>query len=297
MFNLGIKQIIINSDAVVTEVLRTLGGGTPTTGDAGNSIVIEGYGTFIVPLVADIHANNFSQVAIPAALGIYDYAAPIPAAVGNIFDVRVYIKSERTLGELWSYNTDFQTFQVRTTAATAADFVDKLVAGQIAGFNDKIMKFSDNGDNFKITFQPGYEGVEVFKVTVTEYAEASSNVLSSEVPLVQNSIDTAPEVGTNTGKVLEAEVRNATFENIDPYGIAFGGNSAVDVRALYTEYHWVTAEDHEAGWEPHEMLGYGDANTTNAYAPRQYSAFCNEASATAAGGLINALVVGGGITA
>jgi hypothetical protein len=81
--------------------------------------------------------------------------------------------------------------------------------------------------------------------------------------------------------MIEAEVRNATFENIDPYGVAFGGNSSVDVRGMYTEVHWVTTLDSN-GWEPHAMLGFGDANTTTNYAPRQYSAFVNEASAAAA---------------
>ena len=43
--------------------------------------------------------------------------------------------------------------------------------------------------------------------------------------------------------------------------------------------------------EPHEMLGFGDANTETTYAKRKYIAFCNEASAAAAITSISKLAV------
>ena len=66
-------------------------------------------------------------------------------------------------------------------------------------------------------------------------------------------------IGINTGKQIEAEVRNATFDNIDPYGIHFGGNDqGVDVRGLYTSFIFETVDDHMAGWAPHIYVNSAD---------------------------------------
>jgi hypothetical protein len=60
-------------------------------------------------------------------------------------------------------------------------------------------------------------------------------------------------------------VQNSTGENLDPYG-SRGGNDTVDVRGKYTEITWSSAAgDVSQGWAPHEMLGYGDANTETRY--------------------------------
>ena len=87
---------------------------------------------------------------------------------------------------------------------------------------------------------------------------------------------TEPNEGVNLGKQIEAEVRNATYDNIDPYGIQSGGNSqGVDVRGTYTEVHWSSAAPLNE-FEPHAMTGYGDANTETVHGATDQSVYCNE---------------------
>jgi hypothetical protein len=69
-----------------------------------------------------------------------------------------------------------------------------------------------------------------------------------------------PSEGVGLGRHIEESVQNSTGENLDPYG-SRGGNDTVD-RGKYTEITWSSAAgDVSPGWAPHEMLGYGDANT------------------------------------
>lgn len=298
MFDLGIKQIIINSDSVVTEELRTAGGGTPTTGDSGNTVKVEGFGSFIVPLVADADATNFVTAAVAPALGVYTATmAAGKVVVGDVIDVRVYTNGPRVIGELWPYNTNSFIFQAVITVND--EIGSALIAGQNGnGIANTVLEFAAGANELapKINVLAGYEGVAVEKVTYTMAGDSYANVADAMEQPLTVATTTAANEGLNTGRMLEAEVRNAIFENIDPYGVSFGGNSAVDVRGMYTEIHWSTAADTN-GWEPHAMLGFGDANTTTNYAPRQYSAFCNEVSATGAITLLTALSAGGAITA
>jgi hypothetical protein len=61
------------------------------------------------------------------------------------------------------------------------------------------------------------------------------------------------------------------------------GNDTVDVRGKYTEITWSSAAgDVSQDGLPHEMLGYGDANTETRYGNVMFSAYMNEASAAAA---------------
>ena len=90
--------------------------------------------------------------------------------------------------------------------------------------------------------------------------------------------------GAGQGKQIEAEVRNATWDNVDPYGIQFGGNTAVDVRGKYSTYYFETIAKLN-GWEPHDMLGYGDANTETMYGPVKFVVFINELATGAMGKL------------
>lgn len=276
MFDLGIKQIIINSDAVVTE---TAGSGS---GNPAASIVVDGFGTFSTsPAGAD--NGGFVTTATAPALGVYTATMAAGKVVaGDVIDVRVYTNGPRVIGELWPYNTNSFIFQAVIT--TDDEIGSALIAGQNGlDIANTVIEFAAGANELApvINVLAGYEGVEVQKVTYTMAGESYANVADSMEQPLTVATTTAASEGLNTGRMLEAEVRNAIFENIDSYGIAFGGNSAVDVRGMYTEIHWVTELDSN-GWEPHAMLGFGDANTTTNYAPRQYSAFCNEASATAA---------------
>ena len=280
MFDLGIKQIVINSNSVVTETAGVSPGGGKKVPAA--SIKIDGFGTFSTSPTGAVD-GGFVTPAVAPALGAYTVTLGAGKVVaGDVIDVRVYTDGARILGELWPYNYNSFIFQ----AVVAED--DKIGSVLVAGQNgldiqQKVVQFSAGANELSPVLKvlAGYEGVAVKKVTYTKAGESYSNVADAmEIPLTLAQT-TAPSEGLNTGRMIEAEVRNAVFENIDPYGVAFGGNSAVDVRGMYTEIHWVTVLDGN-GWEPHAMLGFGDANTTTTYAPRQYSAFVNEASAGAA---------------
>lgn len=289
MFNLGIKQIVINSSSVVTETAGVNPGKGKTAPAA--SIKIDGFGTFSTsPTGAD--DGGFVTPAVAPALGAYTVTFGAGKVVeGDVIDVRVYTDGARILGELWPYNYNSFIFQ----AVVAKD--DKIGSALVAGQNgldiqQKVVQFSAGANELAPVLKvlAGYEGVAVKKVTYTKAGESYSNDADSmEIPLTLVQT-TAPSEGLNTGRMIEAEVRNAIFENIDPYGVSFGGNSAVDVRGMYTEIHWATLLDGN-GWEPHEMLGRADVNTTATYAARHYSAFVNEASAAAAITILKKLAV------
>jgi hypothetical protein len=69
--------------------------------------------------------------------------------------------------------------------------------------------------------------------------------------------------------------------NLDPME-AEVETSPVDVRGKYTEITWSSAAGcFSRGMAPHEMLGYGDANTETRYGNAMFSAYMNEASAAA----------------
>jgi hypothetical protein len=100
-----------------------------------------------------------------------------------------------------------------------------------------------------------------------------------------------PSEGVGLGRHIEESVQNSTGENLDPYG-SRGGNDTVD-RGKYTEITWSSAAgDVSPGWAPHEMLGYGDANTETRYGNVMFSAYMNEASAAAAIVILSKLVTG-----
>ena len=76
MFNLGYKQIVVNSDAVITASGAT----------AGDTIEIEGFGTFPLVLVADV-IDGFSADGVAAALGIYQLVGPASGQLTHILQV------------------------------------------------------------------------------------------------------------------------------------------------------------------------------------------------------------------
>lgn len=277
MFNLGFKQIVINSDAVVVETLSSSGA---ASGDP-LEVAIEGFGTFYT---GPGNEGGTSTAPVAPVLGTgtitFDTSA---AAVGDVLDVRITLKgAPRILSEIFSggngsYGDSGQVLAYQTMPLTAVSTGGvALAAAIIPDFNDKILTFVGAADVATYTFGAGYEGLNIAKV---------------EVLLVKAYAD-VPTTGTNTGtegigqgKQVEAEVRNATFDNIDPYGVQFGGNSAVDVRGQYQTIYWKTANDtiigdptfvdQTSGWKNHDHLGYGDANTDATYNPREYIAYVN----------------------
>lgn len=279
MFDLGYKQVVINSDSVVTAINED--GSAPATDSAADTILIEGFGKF----TRDVATDNTSDVSVPAALG----AGAITFATNTDFgglavDVTITLAgAPRILSEIFSGGTgdsgQVLVFQTLPVATAGDDIGAKLVSSIIAGFNDKILTFSGTG---AYEFAEGYEGLNIARV---EIAAAQTVV----VPAF--TITTTGTEGYGNGKQVEAEVRNATSDNISPYGVQFGGNTAVDVRGKYKTISWSmpsTAASATAGWEPHANLGYGDAQTTTTYGGVKYIAFVNE-QATGAIALIDSI--------
>lgn len=278
MFNLGTKQVVLNSDANVTE-------SAPVSGQKG-VISIAGFGQFQIPTVAEAQARvGAKTVSSLAVAGVYTITTAALNATKS-YDLVLGIRSPRKLSNIFT-DGDVWTFQSKPgSTAPGTAFAN----GQIEGFNTNILKFSGTND-IVITFQPGYEGVYIESVALRD--------VSTETPItVATAITTAPTEGIGLGRHIEEEVQNATGANIDPFG-SRGGNETVDIRGRYTEISWtaVAEDDDSPGWAPHEMLGYGDANTTAAYGPRSFAAYVNENSAAATIVILNKLVAGQAIPA
>lgn len=268
MFNLGTKQIVLNSNSNVTE--------------AGGVISIAGFGTFTIPTAAAAGARVGAVTASkPAVAGVYTITPVTAYDDSKTYDIVVGIRSERVLSNIFS-DGDSWTFQSK---AGSTNIGGAFAAGQIKGFNDQIVKFSGT-TTLVATLQAGYEGVSIESIEIRDVATGVSQKFSW-------AITTAPSEGLGLGRHIEEEVQNSTGENLDPYG-SRGGNETVDVRGKYTEITWtcVAEDDDSPGWAPHEMLGYGDANTTSSYAPRSFSAYVNEGSAAAAITMLSKLVSG-----
>lgn len=276
MFNLGTKQVVINSSSNVTE--------QPSAAGLPGVITIAGFGSFTIPTPASAATRGGKvSVAVSAVAGVYTITATTATPATKSYDLVLGLRSSRMVSEIFT-DGDVFTFQ---SVKGAANLGSAFAGGQIAGFNDKILKFSGT-TSIVITFQPGYEGVVIESVALRE--SAADDV---DVPITSAVTTTAPYEGHGLGRHIEEEVQNATFENLDPYG-SKRGNETVDVRGKYTEVYWlcIAEDDDSPGWAPHHFLGYGDVNTDTVYGPRAFTAYVNEASGAAAIALLNKLVVG-----
>ena len=281
MFKTGFKQIVLNSDPGFQGVDIATGviGGAPAT---GTGIQIPGFATI---------SSDWAGVTEPIIVtgmqpqaGIFsidfDTLAKAPVA-GDVVDVILKISAEsfRALSEMFSYG-ELKLISARITnpAAMAADFVNAWKAWNLDGdefFSRNIFDLEvGTGNVLRIVIKKGYEGYQL--------QDALFTIVSDENPKQERMSYATPldsNMGINSGKEIETEVRNAQFENIDPYGIHFGGNDQnVDVRGVYNSYHFTTDKDQEKGWEPHAGLGYGDANTETTYVPRDYIVYALQGS-------------------
>lgn len=288
MFKLPIKEIVINSSSVVNAYAAAdVSHATPLAATAvveGDTVVIDGFGQFLVPALVEDAADpafGFITPAVDAVAGVFDITPPATVAIGEVWDLRLtFTQGPRVLSEIWSYG-EKRTFQGGAiAAATAAGWVDAFVAAQTVNpeyfGEEQVLEFSNVADKLRVTFKPGYEGLGIRLARTVE----ANDTTGLDTTLVIATV-AEPSEGVNLGKQIEAEVRNATFDNIDPYGIQLGGNAqGVDVRGKYTEIHWTSVAPMN-GFEPHSMTGYGDANTETNHAPTEQSAYCNEVSVSA----------------
>ena len=278
MFNLGFKQIVINSNSVVKAYTAAdTSFATPVIGAAvveGSIVKIDGFGSFVVPaLVEDaaVPAFGTTTVSSPAAVGIYT-AVIAGFDSAKKYDIELKAKNARDVAGIYTgHSGDIWTFQT----GAGASFGLAAAAGQIAGFNDNLVKFSASGADLVITFQAGLEGMTLESLEVLE------SVAEVSMPITSIAITQAPSYGVGLGKMIEEEVMNSTGANLDPYGFPVGGKDGpVDVRGTYTEVYWKSAAPMN-GFEPHAMTGYGDANTETNHVGTEQIAYLNDASVSA----------------
>jgi len=258
MFKTGFKQVVLNSDPGMFQA----DGKTDVAKDS--SLMVPGFGVFQAGQKVTATAGK------KAVAGEYSFDLPTTFKKGDIVDVMLDFSAEalRFLPEMFSYR---EKKVISAKIVDPAKPAEAFKAAFDAIVEDEFFSkgvFSVDGSAAKVTIKmaKGYEGYELVKASVV--------VASDERPVaefVDITTVTEASIGINTGKEIETDVRNAFFENIDPYGIHFGGNDQhVDVRGLYNSYQFSTLEDQEKGWAPHAGLGYGDANTETSYIPRDY---------------------------
>lgn len=276
MFKTGFKQIVLNSDPGIMGV--TISDGAHVADPATTTgVFIPGFVT-----IGDEWSNMVNASATDGAAAMAGvYTITLTAGdytVGDVADLKVGVSAEavRMFPDIFSY-TEIKLLSAKVADVTKVAEAIAAVAVKNQGdeyFKSNVFEVTGTGNVLTITFKKGYEGIEVKQaqtvVAVTKIVAGLPNGAVT-VGAAVVATGTAASIGINTGKQIEAEVRNGFFENIDPYGVHFGGNDqGVDVRGLYKAYIFSTAKDQELGWEPHAGLGYGDANTETAYVARDY---------------------------
>ena len=265
MFNLGIKEIIINHEGLIKD---HDGNALDAAGNAG--IVVDG---FYSSALSD--ATNLVSVApAPAVLGSTTFTSPA-LTVGEVYSYKITVKStggnDRLLSDLFPYGEVLSGEIVSKSADIIADIGKDNLPGncfEIVGTDT-------------LTFLPGYEGFNIDKFEIVKVYDVTDGTVANPLRPTAVPVNTFVEgtVGFGQGKQLEAEVQNATWDNTNPYGVQFGGNTAVDVRGSYSMVYFESTASVDGalsnGWGSHEMLGRGDVQTTSEYIGRKYIIWVN----------------------
>jgi len=281
MFNLGYRQVVLNNLADVEAITAATGVATGIAAVVTDYVSIPGFGKFVVRAAATDAATNWAADAVAATRAKVTVTGPAATLAGNAYNVRIFFTAtERPLSEIFPERGSGGLMYQSGILAANDKLGDALVAGAVVGnFNDIIGTFTNSGtaNNFIFEMNAGYEGINVERIEITNAADADAR--PTNLAFVNTVLGT---VGVGLGKQVEAEVRNATFDNVDPYGIQFGGNQAVDVRGTYATLKFsMAAQEDSPGWEPHAPLGREDANVATSYANRDYIMYVNTALLTA----------------
>lgn len=264
MFNLGYKEVIVNSDSDITAT------GTVTAGT--NILAVDG-----VCNLEDTELASITKVpSVPGVKGMAELAQHsvlTGAADGDIITATFRLKSvgnERISSNLYPYGETKSIIFKEQSSATEVGLAQaylKLVEGnnwEDLGYTIAIESGSGIGQITALD-----EGVSVVDLVLTK--TETGEVVTTGITYTEGSI------GVGLGSQLEAEVKNATFDNIDPYGVRFGGSGIVDVRGKYTQYIISTSDAN--GWASHASTGYGlNAGDSNKE-PRMLVLWVNEVSA------------------
>ncbi|MCK5788369.1 MAG: hypothetical protein KAH32_05195 [Chlamydiia bacterium] len=290
MFNLGYKEIVLNSLGDITD-------------DGSGNLSIPGYGVFNSTNSQDISALK----AIPAAGEVSTFAVPagiVPPvdawgnarllAIGDVFECQATFRSMRNVS---SHARDFimdgKTLVWMSTPIATADeagiamAIDEGITLAVAGGGfghefEQVFDLADNGADLEFTIKPGFEYIEMKKVAI-KYATAGG---AKPIDL-KKVVVSAGEAGLGLGKWLEESRRMGTAENVMPYAQSHGGNDqGIDVRGMYATYMFeFQGENLGNGWASHEYVDHSYVNAEMSSKPVHYVIYANEGSADLAAAL------------
>jgi len=289
MFDLGFKQVVIND------------GTDPVIKDLGNGYVeVEGFGTF----KGGGSSSKYDKDPVEKTLGTTAITGePVGWNIDQVWEIKVHVSSGEGAGGSVGEIRDsgeilyFQVGKIKKLGNVdpPADF-DGILQQNVT--DSSVMLDYAPG---VFMFKPGYEGYTVDKVYATKlYDPAIANFDDRySTPEDLTASVTEGNFGFGYPAQIEESVRMNTPHTVNPYGIHVGGNYAVEFdndsvgtpgKIRYTEITWFTKEDHLEGMEPHNMLGYGDANTEATYSDRKYSVYIQSTGAD--GAVKNAVEIG-----
>ncbi|MCK5788268.1 MAG: hypothetical protein KAH32_04690 [Chlamydiia bacterium] len=289
MFNLGYKEVILNS-------------GNGVTGDS-SVLSIEGYGTFK-------QGQTSNPIVTPSEDAVgeeskWDIIAPPHLVIGDSIEVVIDIRTSREIGDLArDFITDGKKIIFQSTNLTGLSVADIEMAisegwalfvernslsewyinvepytigagtdGILGTEDDVINILKDDAINIEVL--PKYEHVTVKSVRIKRSAVCvgATNCfikLKKEVTVEGNE-------GVGLGKWLEESRRMSTPQNSMAYSASHGGNSqGVNVRGKYKTYSFDFDGEDSAGWRSHEYVDHSYVNAEMTSKPTHYVIYANE---------------------
>ena len=285
MFNLGYKEVVLNSDNGVYT-------------DVDGNLVIEGYGKFKPGQLTDKKQVD----SAPAVVEESSWAIIVPAdlKVGDAVEITVDVRSFREKSSqardfiMHGKKTVFQSMPVVTADvggiadAIAEGFLKFVERNMQSEFTFGILKGVSGDIELKVF--PGFEDnfIKAVKLKRAAKCEGAENCFVN----LEKTMVTEGSEGIGLGKWVEESRRFATAANVMPYSQSHGGNSqGVDVRGTYKTYMFdFQGEDGPDGWASHEYVDHSFVNAEMTSKPTHYVIYANDASA-ALTGILDAFIV------
>ena len=295
MLTLGTKIKVLNTPSLV-KVVDAAGAARATSAAiaGGDTLKVEGYGTFPINDIADIKCRR--AVVATADDKEYTSVAPAGLAIGDAVQVEITIDTSRYQVDVLSANriNGGNTFIFSTlplTAVTPTAITAAIVAGFVAYtglFNigtsllnviagAAVTQFNVIADTL------GSISIERVSLRRMVQGAGAFAAVSLGAPVATNSV--AFE-GLGIGKFLEESVHMMTGLNTDIYGLNTV-DSVIDPRALYTNVSFSLAGFYEEDLS-HTAADYG-MTTSGVAKLSKFSIYLNESNSLAANDAINDL--------
>jgi len=266
MFDLGFKQVVIND-------------GPSNIRSVDGYIEIDGFGRFEINSSAATGGYNETETPSAPVKGETTLTEPIAyatAGAGSVFEFRFFIEEGKNNGGAGEIRETGQIvyIQVVKELSFGADIVKALDAAD----HTYLIK----GSGPAVTFKDGYEGFTVSRVIATQISGDPICDDRNGIPEDVTGSVTSGDFGVGLPKQVEESILGSTPANANPYRAQVGGNETVlfTEGSEYTAVHFATKGDHVDGIAPHEMLGYGDANTEAQYDVRHYVVYIQSGNST-----------------